>query len=155
MKLTFYDTFPDSVKNYILSNTESKEWLFMQSLSLNSSSVWFLYISLQSTSSSLWNSLASLGCAFTRRDSNLGSQPHHSMEPLLICFKVSSSSSISSLKLFFFLKLCSKCTRINDTYREKLCLIHFSARMAGWLLLTFLIRLHKLVSSIIYSIITY
>ena len=28
---------------------------------------------------------------------------------------------------------------LNDTHREKLCFIKFSSRMAGWLLLTFLI----------------
>ena len=30
----------------------------------------------------------------------------------------------------------------NDNNKEKLCFIQFSTRMAGWLLLTFLIYLH-------------
>ena len=43
----------------------------------------------------------------------------------------------------------------NDTHMEKLCFIQFSTRMAGWLLLTFLICLHNQLSSIIHCIITY
>ena len=42
----------------------------------------------------------------------------------------------------------------NDTHREELCLIKFGTRMAGWLLLTFLICLHNQLSYIIRSIIT-
>ena len=41
----------------------------------------------------------------------------------------------------------------NDTHMEKLCFIQFSTRMAGWLLLTFLICLHNQLSSIIHCII--
>ena len=40
---------------------------------------------------------------------------------------------------------------INDTKMEKLCFIQFSTRMAGWLLLTFLICLRNL----FYIVITY
>ena len=45
--------------------------------------------------------------------------------------------------------------RLNDTHREKLCFIQISTRMAGWLLLTFLICLHNELSSIIHFINTY
>ena len=55
--------------------------------------------------------------------------------------------------------LCNKLLRkdflrilLNDTHMEKLCFIQFSTRMAGWLLLTFLICLHNQLSSIIHCI---
>ena len=37
----------------------------------------------------------------------------------------------------------------NDTNKEKLCFMQFSTRMAGWLLLAFLIFLHNQLSSTI------
>ena len=43
---------------------------------------------------------------------------------------------------------------VNDTHREKL-FYSIQYKMAGWLLLTFLICLHRQLSSIIHSIITY
>ena len=43
----------------------------------------------------------------------------------------------------------------NDTHMEKLCFIQFSARIAGWLLLNFLLCLHNQISSIIYYTLYY
>ena len=40
-------------------------------------------------------------------------------------------------------KLYVRKYQLNDTDREKLCSIQFRTRMAGWLLLTFLIYLHN------------
>ena len=41
---------------------------------------------------------------------------------------------------------------IDDTHREKQCFVQFSTKIAGWLLLTFLICLRNQLSSIIHSV---
>ena len=82
-------------------------------------------------------------CSLPTRNKTVAKKSNTSV-PTLACEE--NISHLESRKIIFFCPCNVYTWSFNDTDKEKLCFTQFIARMAAWLLLSFIIRLHNQLS---------